>query len=621
MIIVSWLRLWLLALGLLTLIWLPLAVLIQIDAMIQYMTAWDIVKTVALLDVLLALLAAILALLAVSLPKARHVAVVLPPVLMIAWLLFFASRRWLEVTMGGQIVLSNSVRLALIILVVGGFVWMLLRRYETITTLLAESSYEARFASIGLLVIALPIAIAGALPHARAAIAPVQRGPDVIIISFDALSAVDAKVCDPKKSLMPNLTQLARQSTCFTRLYAASNFTVPTTTTLETGLLPWSTWSSQLGAKIVPNMRSNTISRALRDRGYKAFAVSANYLASPNSHGTYWNYDAVEAAGTSALRDTFSAPFRSFVEAYLTVLTDPTTTLLATLEKYLDGPQSPFDANVTFDRGLEIIAKTSGPRFLWMHVLPPHYPYLPPPSTKYRLLPKGHLETWLDLPKEDWRYLPENQASVDQVRLRYRESIMGADEALGRLLAKLKQSGEFNHTILVVTSDHGESFENGFLGHGGTPLYEPLIRVPLVIHLPGQRAGRVIVAPVSSADVAPTVVEVAGARPLPMGDGRSLAPMLQGHQMSPSPVFSMALPSQSRFNHISNGHFVVIVDHMKLDYRLASGKKPQLFDVDQDPLEHDDLSAKYPSKAAMMFRLLKSKLYKSEQMRAALTGR
>ncbi|MBD3869548.1 MAG: sulfatase-like hydrolase/transferase [Acidobacteria bacterium] len=131
------------------------------------------------------------------------------------------------------------------------------------------------------------------------------------------------------------------------------------------------------------------------------------------------------------------------------------------------------------------------PWFLWVHLYDPHEPYQPPDSFKH---PAKHP---------------------------YDREVAYADAALGRLLAGLQAAAD-SRMIILVTSDHGEMLgEHGEATHG-VFLYEGALRVPLVFVYPGAPAGRVESRPVTLADVAPSLVEAAGLPAVPGLDGRSL---------------------------------------------------------------------------------------------------
>ena len=91
----------------------------------------------------------------------------------------------------------------------------------------------------------------------------------------------------------------------------------------------------------------------------------------------------------------------------------------------------------------------------------------------------------------------------------YDSEVAYTDEQVGRLLDHLRHEGLLDHTLVVLTADHGEEFgDHGRWGHT-VRLYEELVNVPLVIHYPGQPAA-VESRPVALVDVLPTVLAVLG---------------------------------------------------------------------------------------------------------------
>jgi len=122
----------------------------------------------------------------------------------------------------------------------------------------------------------------------------------------------------------------------------------------------------------------------------------------------------------------------------------------------------------------------------------------------------------------------------------YDSAIAYMDERLAALLERLGDRGLLDDTVVVFTSDHGESLgELGHWGHGN--LDEPNLRVPLAVRLPGGRgAGRRVAAPVRLTDIVPTLLELVG-RTVPETDGESLLPLLaNGPQRPPRTAWAYA---------------------------------------------------------------------------------
>ena len=125
----------------------------------------------------------------------------------------------------------------------------------------------------------------------------------------------------------------------------------------------------------------------------------------------------------------------------------------------------------------------------------------------------------------------------------YDDCIAFLDEQLGRLLGTLERQGLLENTVVIITSDHGESFgDHGTFGHSYSVFLDE-VGVPLVILAPGAPAGRVVDSPVSLRDLPATVVNLAGlsvGSPFP---GHSLAAYWP---MAPGPSLRGSAPWRSR---------------------------------------------------------------------------
>jgi arylsulfatase A-like enzyme len=268
-----------------------------------------------------------------------------------------------------------------------------------------------------------------------------------------------------------------------------------------------------------------------------------------------------------------------------------------------DGEESMEPPELVFDRTLPLITSLKQPSFIWSHIVPPHAPYLPVAPFKYRF---GSSDEFSGLKVQEGFgnfYSPKQQAAVDQLRLRYDEFILDTDSRVGDYLGKLKKLGRFDDSIIVITSDHGESFTKNFLQHGGPYLHQPLIHVPLMIHLPGQKEGKRIPFYAGHVDLLPTVMDLLDL-PIPKwAEGESLkAAMLEGKPTS-LPKFSMNLDQDSRFAPPSKGTVAVMQDGWKLVRYLATGKE-ELYHLASDPGETADLASSNPEQAKKMRDLI-----------------
>jgi N-acetylglucosamine-6-sulfatase len=106
------------------------------------------------------------------------------------------------------------------------------------------------------------------------------------------------------------------------------------------------------------------------------------------------------------------------------------------------------------------------------------------------------------------------------------ESLLAVDQAVGRIVAALRRAGELDDTLIVFTSDNGFFHGEHRVPSGKVLLYEPSIRVPLIMRGPGIPAGLRLSQRVANIDLAPTIVDAAGATPARVMDGRSLLPVI-----------------------------------------------------------------------------------------------
>jgi choline-sulfatase len=184
------------------------------------------------------------------------------------------------------------------------------------------------------------------------------------------------------------------------------------------------------------------------------------------------------------------------------------------------------------------------------------------------------------------------EISEDDVRASrhgYYASLSYVDEKIGEVLDALGACGMADDTIVVFTSDHGD-----FLGEHGLfykmSFREHSARVPLIVHAPGRFAARRVREPVSLADVPPTLAELA--RPglaAELGgslDGRSLVPLLKGEPENPD--------GAALGEYLAEGTIAPMLMVRRGRWKLihAPGDPDQLFDLERDPLELENLAGR-----------------------------
>jgi len=298
---------------------------------------------------------------------------------------------------------------------------------------------------------------------------PVHKGP-IVLITIDALRADTVAALGGPPRVMPALSGLAREASWAGRAVSPSSWTVPSMASIFTGFQPWraGSWGSD---RAVLDARFVTLPEALKAAGYRTAGFRSNHWLQAE-YGYNQGFDTFRY-----LREGKRA------EGYLADL-------------------------------------KGGPDFVWVHILPPHAPYIRRDPLLDRLdevppdLPKQvrplELEPYYDPALE----IPPDKERV--FRAMYRLNAAWADQVLARLLDSLKRSGQWDNTLLVVTSDHGEEFgESGQIAHGGN-LGHVLVEVPLVIKLPAGFQRKLDLRPggrPANLRVGATLIEAAGGTP------------------------------------------------------------------------------------------------------------
>jgi len=295
--------------------------------------------------------------------------------------------------------------------------------------------------------------------------APPQEGP-IILITFDSLRADVVGGLGGERGLTPNLDALMRQASWAGRAIAPSSWGSPAMASLFTGLRPWQHQVLQEESRLAPALF--TLPEALQALGYETSGFTGE--AAYSKQGGYeQGFDRLEelAKGAGAAKR------------------------------------------------LERIGGRR--RFVWIHIPEPQAPYFHRPRFDDRIdtgrleLPERVLPNQLALYFDPANPLPPARRRMFWAM--YRFNVAWADDRLGRLIQALRSSGEWDRTLLVVTSTHGEEFgEKGQILNGGN-LGRQLLEVPFAIKLPlGFR--RRIAEPkegrIASARLWATLVEAAG---------------------------------------------------------------------------------------------------------------
>ena len=171
--------------------------------------------------------------------------------------------------------------------------------------------------------------------------------------------------------------------------------------------------------------------------------------------------------------------------------------------------------------------------------------------------------------------------SLRRLRRAYYGLVTYLDDKVGGLLATLEETGLLDNTVVVFTSDHGDMLCEKEMVQKRC-FYEWSCRVPLIVRFPDQwQAGTTVETPTSLLDLLPTFCELAGAEASLPHDGTSLLPIIEGQQADRH-IFAQA--------HEAVGAPCIMVREGQFKYNYIHGHQPQLFDLESDPGEWNNLA-------------------------------
>jgi arylsulfatase A-like enzyme len=432
--------------------------------------------------------------------------------------------------------------------------------------------------------------------------------PNILLVTFDALTAEDMSLYGYHLPTTPNIDALARSSAIFSNHYGTSTFTTSSIASMLTGRYPSATQVYHYGGRLRGAAAIQTLPHVLRAAGYTTAASVANPGADPDCMGFGSDFDILPPPPIEdvATRETVAYFHSATLAAEAGFVGRIAPYLLEELSPRLFGQtHSTFPPALSFQQAEDILEKLPSPFFLWIHVFAPHFPYLPEPPFLKEFLNTDELRTHSDFAKlfdlKGFNYSAAKQPLVDKARLRYDEWILEADAAFGKFMGKLRASGQFENTAMLVSADHGESFQGGYVGHGGPRQLRPILHVPLVVHLPGQTAEQRIDIVSDHTALPPTILEIAGvARPQWMDGGPSLCGSMRGETGVGTPLaFTEYFEANSAFKPIEHGTVGVIdgVHQYVLDLDTKAGA---LYALDDAQDQATDLAAQQPALAAAM---------------------
>jgi len=439
---------------------------------------------------------------------------------------------------------------------------------------------------------------------------------------MDTARARETIGADHRDVVLPTLDRLAAEGTEYTQAFASAPWTLPSHASLFTGTYP-SKHGTHADHKHLDD-HLPTLAETFRASGYETIAVSNNTWIS-EEFGFARGFDTVYKTWQYVQTDT------DLGEIARTKRGGEMIRALAA--RLVDGNPAVNVANAVYgqffrkrnDNGARRTNEWVGkwladrqrddPFFLFINYLEPHLEYRPPKALAEQFLPDNvTYDEAMGVSQNAWEYITGATDLTDRelriLHALYRAEIAYLDRRIGELRETLEESGEFEDTVFVVTSDHGENIgDHGFMDHQYS-LYDTLLHVPLIVHGEDFDGGQVDDL-VQLTDLAPTLLDAAAIDAPEIRrkfQGRSFHPdsgvdprkHVVAEYMAPQPSMEAlreqvgTLPDNT--TRLDRSLRAIRTDEAKL-IRGSDGSR-EFYDVQDDPGESMDLVGRRPERVA-----------------------
>jgi len=459
--------------------------------------------------------------------------------------------------------------------------------------------------------------------------------PNVIIVLFDAMTARNLSLYGYHRKTTPNFERFAQRATVYHAHDSAGNFTIPGTSSLLTGMYPWTHRAINDGGLVERSLVGRNIFKLL-GKEYKRIAFAQNIWADLILSQFGEDIDLFLPPSMFGITDqTMGDKFKDRELAYR-ALDDfffkgdaPGSTVFNPIERVLfsrvvaqkssnDYPKGlPGDVNYPISYRLDdlfsglsaFVNRLNSPYFAYFHLFSPHAPYRPSKEFYGKFN-----DNWRPINKPMHRFSDGRSTVIlNDARRTYDEYIATVDNEFGHFMDALDRSGVLKNTYVIVTSDHGEMFERGEKNHETPLLYDPVVHVPLMVSAPGQQDRKEIYSPTNSVDVLPTLLHLAG-REIPAWCEGTLLPGLGGQEDPGRATFSVEAKSNPAFAPIKKGTIAMRKGKYKLIYYTGYEKQDsfELYDLENDLEELTDLYPTQPAIASALREELLAKFHAAD---------
>ena len=412
----------------------------------------------------------------------------------------------------------------------------------------------------------------------------VSKPPNVLLVTIDTLRADHLGSYGYHLDTSPFIDSLARKGVLFADATPAWPKTYVSMSSMNTGMYPKTSGLRNYKRKNLPSTLK-LISEVFKENNYRTAAVVANF----NVGRTYG----------------FDRGFDHFVESWQDMWKQSTSDI--NFKNFVGKVKFFTNATIVTDQALKWLEETQNnekPFYLWLHYMDPHGPYETPKSYS-QYFRNAYESNYVDIKK-----LPQYQLLLDPVtwkaindlgfyKAQYDREIRYIDDELSRFISEIKKMKQYDNTIIIISSDHGESLDehNYYLEHGKFS-YQASAHIPLIFIGEGRiPEGKIINEPVGLIDLPPTLMELANIKIPSQYEGQSLVQLMLGEKGATAPEYIFMesgydgeFPQQT----IRRNQWKLIHVTSKLDLPLMAGTEYELYDLSKDPGELENLAYKLP---------------------------
>lgn len=416
---------------------------------------------------------------------------------------------------------------------------------------------------------------------------PAGNRKNVILIVLDTVRADHLSLHGYARETTPNLRKFAAHATFYQNASSPNDMTLASHASLFTGIYPsWHgahfTPSHPYGAPLSDNLL--TMAEILRGVGYRTVSVAANRGYINPGFGFDQGFEYFD----SRAGKLFMGPCPRYL------LRDRLRSSVCRLLGRDPDAYTYRSADEITAEALELVKDPGGagrPLFLFLNLMDAHAPSVPPPPFDHMFPGNVGVETLDERLKaadeiSNFKRQPTSQERERWISI-YDGAIAHMDAQISRFFDRLRQLRLYDDALIIITSDHGESFgARSMVGHALGVVYQNMVHVPLIIKLPGQQTSSIVQEPVSLIDILPTVLSTLELQRPPGLQGVDLNhPGDWLSRRTLSEAYPTALPTlRKRFTHIERS-----LTQGSLKLIVSDKGSRELYDLSKDPGESQNL--------------------------------